>query len=445
MPALFRGTVCHVVADPFAHGDESQALEFFEDGGLAVNGAGRVAALGNFASLARQYPGYRVVDRCGCLILPGMVDGHIHYPQALMVGSYGEQLLSWLTRYTFPEEEKYRDDNYAKAAARIFFAEMIAQGTTTALIFGAHFERATAIAFEEARRRRFRALIGMVLADRHVPPGLMLSPAAARQASERLIADWHGRDKLRFVVTPRYAPTCSDEMFAVCRSLLQAHKDMLVQTHISENLDEIAWVRQLYPGEKSYLDVYDRRGMVGPRTVLAHAIHCGDAEIARLAEAGTSVVHCPSSNSFMGSGLMPLGKFVEKGVKVALGTDIAGGTGYSLFQEMNQAYKVQMLQYALGAANHAIKLSGARLLYLATQGGARALGLESDIGNLQPGKCADFIVIDPERDEFFQARLGNTGSMAEKLFVLATLGCKQLVREVYIDGLLAHEASTSRR
>jgi guanine deaminase len=433
-----------VVGDPFAEPDDSLALEFFQDGALAVDAAGRIKALGNFSALAREYGGYKLVDRRGCLILPGMVDGHIHYPQALMVGSYGEQLLSWLTRYTFPEEEKYRDEGYAKAAARIFFGEAIAQGTTTALIFGAHFERATAIAFQEARRRRFRALIGMVLADRHVPSGLQLPPVKALEASERLIADWHGKDKLRFVVTPRYAPTCSDEMFAVCRRLLDEHEDMLVQTHISENLDEIAWVRQLYPGEGSYLDIYDRRGMVGPRTVLAHAVHSGDAEIARMAATGTSVVHCPSSNSFMGSGLMPLRKFVDKGVKVALGTDIAGGTGYSLFQEMNQAYKVQMLQYAVGGGNHAIKLSGARLLYLATAGGARALGLEGDIGNLQPGKCADFIVIDPERDDFFQARLGNTGSMAEKLFVLATLGCKRLVREVYIDGLLAHESPTSR-
>lgn len=441
LPALVRGTICHMIGNPFVAQEDSEVLQCFEDGGLAVGASGQVLSIGSFKDVATAYPAATVTDRRGCLILPGLVDGHIHYPQALMVGSYGEQLLSWLEKYTFPEEERYRDESYAQAAARIFFAEEIAQGTTTALVFGSHFEKATAISFQEASRRRFRALMGMTLSDRNIRESLKMGHDQAYEACKRLIMDWHGHGKLRYVVTPRYAPTCSDSMFAVCVRLLQEHPDMLVQTHISENLNEVAWIRELYPQESSYLDVYERRGLVGSRTVFSHAIHSTDKEIARMAEAQCSVVHCPSSNSFMGSGLMPLGKFVESGVKVALGTDIGGGTGYSLFQEMNQAYKVQMLQlYALGDSNHALKLSGAKLLYLATLGGARALGLEGEIGNLMPGKCADFLVIDPELDGFVKARLKNIDSLNEELFVLATIGSKQLIREVYIDGTLAHAA-----
>jgi len=439
LPALIRGTVCHVKGSPFALADDSDVLEWFEDGALAIDGSGRIAGTGHFEDLRAKHSGYAVIDRQGCLILPGMVDGHIHYPQALMIGAFGEQLLTWLDKYTFPEEAKYEDEAYAKEAARIFFGELIAHGTTTALIFGAHFEKATALAFEEANRRRFRALIGMSLADRNIRPSLRLDPESAYQACGRLIADWHNKDKLRFVVTPRYAPTCSEEMFSVCRRLMLEHPDIIVQTHISENLDEIAWIKELYPAESSYLDVYDRRGLVGPRTVLAHSVHSSDEEICRIQEAEASVVHCPSSNCFMGSGLMPLGKYVDRGIKVALGTDIAGGTGYSLFQEMNQAYKVQMLRlFAFGDKNHAVKLSGEKLLYLATLGGATALGLEGEIGNFKPSKYADFLVIDPGLDDYFSARLKNTSTMSEKLFVLATMGSKELIREVYLDGVLEH-------
>ncbi len=439
LPALIRGTVCHTTGNPFGADEDADVLEWFEDGALAIDSCGRVAAVGRFQDLAARHHKSRLVDRRGCLILPGMVDGHIHYPQALMVGSYGEQLLTWLEKYTFPEEEKYIDEQYARDAARIFFAEAIAQGTTTALIFGAHFEGATACAFEEARRRRFRALIGMSLSDRNIRPTMRMDPEPAYQACSRLIANWHNKEKLRFVVTPRYAPTCSDQMFAVCRRLLSEHPDMLVQTHISENLDEIAWIKELYPEASSYLDVYDRRGLIGPRTVLAHSVHSTDEEISGIQEAQASVVHCPTSNTFVGSGLMPLGKYLDRGIKVALGTDVAAGTGYSLFQEMNQAYKVQMLlMYALGGKNHAVKLSGDKLLYLATLGGAAALKLDGEIGNFKLGKCADFLVIDPELDSYASARLKNTSTMNEKLFVLATIGGKQLIREVYIDGTVAH-------
>jgi guanine deaminase len=439
LPALIRGTICHTKGSPFALEDDRDVLEWFEDGALAIDGSGRIAGIGRFEDLMPKHTAGTFIDRRGCLILPGMIDGHIHYPQTLMIGSYGEQLLTWLDKYTFPEEEKYKDEAYAKDAARIFFAELIAHGTTTALIFGAHFEEATGLAFEEAGRRRFRALMGMSLADRNIRSSLRLDHESAYLACSRLIANWHNKGKLRFVVTPRYAPSCSEEMFGVCRRLMLEHTDIMVQTHISENLDEIAWVKELYPAESSYLDVYDRRGLVGPRTVLVHSVHSTDEEISRIQEAEASVVHCPSSNSFMGSGLMPLGKYVDRGIKIALGTDIAAGTGYSLFQEMNQAYKVQMLQlYAFGGKNHAVKLSGERLLYLATLGGATALGLDGEIGNFKLGKYADFLVVDPDLDHYFSARLKNTRTMSEKLFVLATIGSKELIREVYIDGILEH-------
>ncbi|MBI4532905.1 MAG: guanine deaminase [Candidatus Melainabacteria bacterium] len=438
-PFLVRGTIVHIISNPFVEQNDEGVLETFEDGALAIDAFGYISAIGPYQEVAKTNSAIPVIDRSGCIILPGLVDCHIHFPQALMIGAYGEQLLDWLQRYTFPEEAKFKSQEYARAAAAIFFKEEIAQGTTTALIFGAHFEQATAIAFEEARKRRFRALMGMTVSDHNILSDLVMAPEQAYVASKQLISNWHHNGKLRYAITPRFAPTCSPAMLAVCQQLMQEHPDIYFQTHLNENREEIKWVHELFPRASSYLDVYDRYGLLGPRSVFAHSVHSSDEEIDRLAETFSRVAHCPSSNSFMGSGLMPLKKHLMKGIIVALGTDIAGGTGYSLLQEMNQAYKVQMLQMFSAQQPHlAVKLSGIRLLYLGTLAGAQALSLDEEIGNLHKGKRADFIVIDPHQDTLIEVRLKNTESMNDKLFVLATVGGKQLIREVFIDGQIAH-------
>jgi guanine deaminase len=422
-------------------------LSAHADGGLLVDARGAVVACGAYRDVARRpAPGgtLRVVDLSGCVILPAMVDCHIHYPQSLVVAAYGEELLDWLARYVFPEEARFADAHHAREQARLFFDELIAQGTGTALIFGPHFEEATAIAFDEARRRRFRAIIGMTLADRNVPAALATTPRAAGEASRRLIERFHGRDKCRFAVTPRFAPACTPRLLDACRRLLDDHPGVTLQTHVNECEREIRWCRDLFPDAPDYVGVYERAGLLGPRAVLAHDVHPRARELSVLAATDTRVSHCPDSNSFLGSGLFPLSAHVEHGVKVGLGTDVGAGTTFSMLSAMSAAYKVQMLRAAAGGRGRrghgrsgggaATKLSGARLLYLATLAGARVLGVEAECGSFLPGRQADFIVIDPRRDPLVGARAAACTSLPELLFVLAIAGDKRLIRDVYLDG-----------
>ncbi len=436
---IVRGTVCHVTADPFSQADDLNALETYEDGGLAFDESGRILSLTDFSEARRRYPQAGLIDRSGCLILPGLIDCHIHFPQTLLIGAFGEELLDWLRRHTFPEEIKYRERHYAEQAARIFFQEEIANGTTTALIFGAHFEEATGVAFAEAERRGFRAFMGMTLSDCNLPAELALPAEDAYRACKRLIERWHGKGRLKYVVTPRFALTCSPELLRVCRALTEEHPDVYFQTHLNENHHEIERIKEIFSDADSYLSVYDSFGLLGPRSFFEHCIYSKDKEIDRLAQSHSRVTHCPSSNMFLGSGLIPLKKYVDRQVIVALGSDVAGGTSFSLLKEMGHAYKVQALQmFAMERPDLAVMLTPVKLLYLATLAGARALGMEGQIGNFSCGASADLVVVDPGLDAYFQARLKNVGSTAEKLFLLAVLGDKHLVREVLIGGRTAH-------
>jgi guanine deaminase len=430
MPFIIRGSIAHCVRDPFESPDD-KAVQYFVDGALFVDAEGTIGGIGDYHSITNHYPEISVLDRTGCLILPGFVDCHTHYPQTLATAAYGEQLLDWLDRYIFPEEARYEDEEHAKRCAEIFFSEMIAQGTTTALIFGAHFEAATNIAFAEAERRGFRAVMGMSLADRHVPEPLMLESSAAISASARLIEHWHGRGNLLYAVTPRFAPSCSELLLQGCSRLLQDYPGVYFQTHANENQEEIKWCRELFPGCPSYVGVYEHYGLLSSKSLVAHCIHCTPEEIDILSRREAAVVHCPSSNAFLGSGILPMARFVKANVRLCLGTDVGAGANFGLLGELNQAYKLQML---LGGDNGGVKLSGAKLLYLATTAGARALGLESQIGNLQAGKKADFLVLDLSADAYFEQRMAYADSVEEMLFTTAMLAGKRMIREVYMSG-----------
>lgn len=434
MTTLYRAAIMHTVGDPFRRLDR-EVFRAHEDGALVVGPDGRVAECGDHAEVAARWPGAREVDLRGRFILPAMVDCHIHYPQAVKLAAYGEQLLDWLQKHIFPEESRYADADYATAKARLFFDELIGQGTGTALIFGAHFEEATRIAFQEAGRRRFRAVMGMTLSDREMPQELVLDPVKAHEASTRLIREFHGKYGCRYAVTPRFAPTCSEGMLEACRQLLDENPGVLLQTHINENLKEIAWVRDLFPGATDYLDVYARAGLVGPRVVLAHDLHATERELATMGETDTRVAHCPTSNAFLGSGLFPLGSHLRRGIQVGLGTDVGAGTSYSMFRQMGGCYQMQkLLIYGLGRLSEARKPTPVGLLYLATLGGAKVLGLDEETGSFLPGRAADFLVLDPGRDPIFQARIANCESLEEVLFVIAITGDKRLIHEVYLAG-----------
>jgi guanine deaminase len=440
---LYRATIFHTTGDPFASGDAATGAHF-SDGGLLVDRAGGVLKCDAFDQFqlgtGEGATGPRVVNRPGCIILPAMVDCHVHYPQVLAVAGAGGQLLDWLERCIFPEEMRYANPDYARSRAQLFFDEMIRSGTGTALIFGPHFEEATGIAFDEARRRRFRALLGMSLADRNMPAEFCMEPEQARRASERLIAAHHGKAKCRYAVTPRFAPACTPAMLDTCRQLISDHPGTLLQTHINENRREITWCRELFPGTSDYLAAYEQAGLLGARTVLAHNVHPQQREFEAIAASDTRVAHCPDSNAFLGSGLFPLRKHVQHHIKVGLGTDVAGGTTFSLFAIMKSAYQMQMLQLDdVSPDRTGMRLTGNQLLYLATLGGARALGLEAECGSFLPGRRADFLVIDPALDPYIQSRLATCQNLAETLFVLTIAGHKGLIREVHLDGEVAYQ------
>lgn len=418
-----RASFLHCVGDPGLTLDAVrlwETVEFYPDGVLVIGGAagrGRILELGHAAAvLPRLGPGVPVEDRRGRLIVPGFIDTHVHFPQIDVIGSYGEQLLEWLERYTFPAERRYADPGYAAEAARLFVSEMLAEGTTTAAVYcTVHPESADAF-FAEAQRRDLRMIAGKVLMDRNAPPWLRDTPASGERDTRALIGRWHGRDRLSYALTPRFAPTSTPEQLAACARIAKDHRDIYIQSHVAENRAEVAWVRELFPEARSYLDVYDRCGLLRDRAIYGHCIWLDEADRARMAESGAAASFCPSSNLFLGSGLYDLRAARRADQRVGLGSDVGGGTHLSMLRTLGDAYKVLQLQ--------GIALSPAAALHLATLGSAEALCLSDRIGSLRPGREADLAVLDPAALPLLQrrARLDDLGSALEAFFLMVTLG-----------------------
>jgi guanine deaminase len=375
-----------------------------------------IRARGSLAEVTAAHPGEPVTRLDGGLLLPGFVDTHVHFPQIRAIGGLGLPLLDWLERYALPEECKLADRAYARAVAGEFTDGLVASGTTSALVFGSHFAPAMDELFTAAEQRGLNITSGLVLSDRKLPPDLLHSPESALADSADLILRWHDRGRLRYAVTPRFSLSTSDEMLDACAQLLG--KGVWFTSHINENLAEVATVAGLFPGARHYLDTYCRHGLVTSRSVFAHNVHPGDAELALLAEHGASVAHCPTSNSALGSGLFPLRRHVEHGIGVALGSDVGAGTGLFLPKEALQAYFVQQL---LGPAG--LSLTPAHLLYLATRAGARALGLGDRVGDLAVGKDFDAVWLRPADESTLAVNLRHardTSDALARIFALAT-------------------------
>ncbi len=421
---LLRATIFHTPRNPFV---TENALEDFADGGLLLDN-GRILGCGDFEALRREHPHAVVRDLRGGFILPGLVDTHIHYPQVRILGSLGLSLLDWLQQCALPEEARLGNEDYARAVAKEFIFALLAHGTTTALVFGAHFQAATAALFETAEKTGLRLVSGLVVSDRLLRPELHQTPENAYCASKELIHNFHGKGRLLYSVTPRFALSASEAMLEVCQTLMLEHPDVLFQTHLNENPQEVAEVIKLFPWAKDYLAVYERFGLLEARSVLAHNLHPTDDELQRLAASKATVSHCPCSNAALGSGWFPLRRHVQAGVRCALGTDVGGGTGFGLLKEGLQAYMMQRL------APGGFPLGPAHLLYLATRAGAEALGLEDKIGDFQPGKAADFVYLKPPRHSPLAAMAAHTNSPAHLLAALFTLAGAESVREVCVEG-----------
>lgn len=425
----YRAAILHSLADPREVGVE-KSYEYFDDGLLVVEG-GKVAQLGAAQSLLASLPtGTEVVEYPDALITPGFVDTHIHYPQTGMIASYGEQLLDWLETYTFPTERAFADKAHAGEVAEIFLTELLRNGTTTALVFGSVHKESLDAFFEACEKRNLRMIAGKVLMDRNAPEYLTDTAETGYADSKELIERWHGKGRLHYAVTPRFAPTSTPEQLTLAGQLFKEYPDLYMHTHLSENRKEIEWVRALFPERKGYLDVYDHHGLIGARSVFAHGVHLCDDECRRLGETGSAVAFCPTSNLFLGSGLFDLEKVEGFGVRVGLGTDVGAGTSFSQLQSLNEAYKVMQLQGK--------KLDPFKSLYLATLGGARALYLDDRIGNLQPGKDADFVVLDYKATPLIDYRMRQARTLEEKLFALTILGDDRAVKETYAAGVSVH-------
>ena len=418
----FRGEILSVAHDPRDHG---HAVRHEADGLLVIDD-GIVLARGAYADLAESYA-HLPVEALAGLIVPGFIDAHVHYPQMDRIASYGEQLLDWLDRHIFPAEKAFADRAHADAVADAFLTELLRNGTTSALVFPTVHEHSVDALFEAALARRMRIISGKVLMDLG-PDGLRDTPETARDESEALIARWHGRGRLGYAVTPRFALTSSDAQLSVAGALVVDHPDVLMHTHLAENLHECAAVEARFTEARDYLDVYDRFGLVTPRSVFAHGVHLSDPMCARLAESGAGVAICPSSNLFLGSGFFDFGQADARRVRLGLGTDIGAGTSFSMLRTAGLAY-----QAALSRGN---PLDPFRALHLATAGSAALLHIQDRVGALEPGQEADFILLDDAATPLLQRRTRGA-TLAEKLFALQILGDDRAIRRTYLLGRCA--------
>jgi len=429
MREAFRASVVHCLAGPgdvSEKGSDPFALECFEDGLLLVED-GVVLEAGDASVLLPQLDAaVSVTDYVGKIIVPGFIDCHVHFPQLDIIASYGEQLLDWLNRYAYPVEAEFSDEAHAREVAGVFLDELLINGTTTALVFGTvHAHSADAI-FEAAEARGMRLIAGKVLMDRNCPAELQDDPVSAYTDSKALIERWHGKGRLGYAITPRFALTSSEEQLAAAGRLAAEYPDVWMHTHLAENTDEVEEIARQFPDSRSYLDVYDRFGLLRERSVFAHCLHMDDIDRRCMAEKGGAAAFCPISNLFLGSGLFDLHAMWQADVPVGLGTDVGGGTSLSMLKTASEAYKVLHLQdQALPAAS---------ALYLATLGAAEALYLDDKIGNFEPGMEADFIVLDPAGTSLSKRRTDITSSIEETLFAITMLGDDRHIAATYVAG-----------
>ncbi|MFM7330570.1 MAG: guanine deaminase [Brachymonas sp.] len=411
--------------------DDAGHAVFDSDGLLVVDASGQVAAAGDFLVLSSQFADVPTQHLHGRIIAPGFVDLHVHYPQIEVIGSPADGLLPWLENYTFPEEKCYSSGEYAAQSATFFIAELLRQGVTTALTFATSHVVSVNALFEAANVANLRIITGKCLQDRNCPEGVRDETESSLIDTENLIQQWHGkgsRGQLGYAITPRFAPTCSDAQMRGMGELAAKYRDVWIQSHVSENTDEIAWVRELYPQDASYLGVYDRFGLLREKSVYAHCIHFDERDRTLMMARGAAAAVCPTSNLFLGSGNFDFAAAQTSGLAYGLASDVGGGTSLSPFKTMLAAHYVARSSSSTGGTTkQPITLSPEQLWWLHTAGAAQALGLQGVVGNLQPGCEADFIVLNPQATPLLARRSAWAESLAELLFALIVLGDDRVI------------------
>ncbi len=420
----FRGSIFHFVCP--ADAGTAPTFEFVQDGLLLVEN-GHVKQMGDFRSLKNSLPSrVPIADHSGRIIMPGFVDAHIHYAQTDIIASFGRQLLNWLTEYTYPAETLFADEQHGRNTARFFLNELLLNGTTSALVLPTVHALSVHTLFETADAMNLRIVSGKIMMDRNCPEQLRDTAERGITDMRAIIHRWHLKNRLSCAVIPRFALTSSERQLEAASDLLKDHPGLLFHTHLAENTNETASVASFFPKRRSYFDVYDHYGLAGKNAVFAHGIHLDETDVQRLAETGSAIVHCPTSNLFLGSGLFSLRDMNTHGIRTGLGTDVGAGTSFSMFKTMAEAYKVSQLK--------GTSLSPVEAFYMATLGGAHILGLEEKIGNFAMGKEADFIVINPDRLPILSRRIRRAGKLEDTLFALMILGDDRIVERTYILG-----------
>ncbi len=424
MTVILLGQTLEFTGNPFELPLED-AIRHRQAGGVLIED-GRISAVGDANAIFAMAPEADCIDHGQSLILPGFVDAHAHFSQTAIIASWGARLIEWLETYTFPEEMRLADPAYAAKIAKRYFDLILSNGITTAAAYATSAPESAEAFFFEASARGMRMVGGKVMMDRNAPDGLCDTAQASYDDSKMLIGRWHGWERLTYAITPRFAPTSTPEQLEMAGALWKEHPSTLMQTHLSEQAEEIAWVKELFPKDADYFAVYERFGLAGPGAVMGHAIHLTKREIAALAETGSSIAHCPTSNTFIGSGLFDAKGLIAQGIPVGLATDVGGGSSFSMLRTMASAYEVAQLR---GTALHP-----GQLLWLATQGAAAALRLNHKIGNLAAGNEADIVVLDLASQPVIEQRIEQAESFWESVFPTIMLGDDRAIEAVYIAG-----------
>lgn len=427
-----RGSIITFVANPFVV-EASKSYRYYQDG-LIILDNGIIEKVGSFDDLSKLINNdFEVLDYSGSLLTAGCIDTHVHYPQTPMIAAYGEHLLEWLNQYTFPTELKLKDKAFASSVAKMFLKTTLKAGTTTSVVYGTVFKDSVDAFFEESERLGTRMLCGKVMMDRNAPDGLLDTPQSGYDDSKELIERWHNNGRQKYVITPRFAPSCSGEQLQKAGQLYKEYPDVYIQTHLCENTGEIAWVKELFPERKSYTDVYDHYGLVGERAVFGHCVHFNEEDFKTLSEKKAAIAHCPTSNLFLGSGLFDLEQAVrgKYPCRVGLGTDIGAGTSFCHMQTLNEAYKISEL------LNH--KLTAVQGYYLATLGGAESIYLDDKIGSIAEGKEADIVVWDLHSTELIRYRMSFSKSLEEDLFTQLVMADDRSVRATIVNGNVVYD------
>ena len=427
---LLRGRTLTFLRYPQSAEDHS-AYQYETDGGVLMEG-GRIIAAGPYDAMkAKAGAGVREIDHRPHLLLPGLIDCHVHFPQMQVIASYGAELLDWLNKYTFPEEIRFVDAQHAQRIARLFVDEMVRHGTTTFSAYCSVHKGSADALFGEALSRDMRIIAGKVMMDRNAPEALRDTPQSGYDDSKALIGEWNGKGRLHYAVTPRFAITSTPQQMEMAGALMREFPELHMQTHLSENHSEIDFTLELFPQARDYTDVYEQYGLLGPRALFGHSIHLSQRELDVMSDTGSVAVFCPTSNLFLGSGLFPYqqNRARQKPLRIATATDVGGGTNYSMLRTMDEAYKVIALQGE--------KLNPFASFWQITRGNAEALSLADKVGTLEAGTDADIVVLDSSATPAMRLRMERATALAEELFLLQTLGDDRAVREVYVAGKLA--------